>query len=442
MSENILLFHIGMHKTGTTALQRFLYENTEILKKYGWCYPRLRSAKYDTWKNGCTLMWPDERGDGEWKIIEDTLKDYNVVISNEGYCIYRDELYEALAKAREFHDNIKVIIYLRRQDRAAESLYNQLVKGISEHGTMTDFINHRMLWTNNYYEILDELGDKFGKENVIVRVYEKDQFKGSRNDIFSDFMCAISDNDLDINWDEFMIPDTQNFSLDNRILEIKKLCNSVINNHDQPWNRWVRKEIEKINNVCCSHSAAGLKAGYFTKEERSSLLESQKLNNARIAKEFLNRDDGVLFYDDFLDYPVYEKEATDFEEAMIRILFGMIYLQQCRLEVTPAATAVSLLRKGRKLAFYGMGERGERLLNYPLAPDLIIDNDPAKADTSIRGVPVIPANKVDDWKKYFVVITPIYTAGIEKSLCNEGLEKGVDYILLNDFFDYFSSYYE
>ena len=41
--SNELVFHIGMPKTGSTALQRFLYENGDVLKQYRWSYPNLKN---------------------------------------------------------------------------------------------------------------------------------------------------------------------------------------------------------------------------------------------------------------------------------------------------------------------------------------------------------------------------------------------------------------
>lgn len=43
--SNILLIHIGMPKTGTTALQNFLLVNNDKLEKYGWCYPILNDGQ-------------------------------------------------------------------------------------------------------------------------------------------------------------------------------------------------------------------------------------------------------------------------------------------------------------------------------------------------------------------------------------------------------------
>lgn len=45
--DNELVFHIGMPKTGSTALEKFLYENAEVLEHYGWCYPNLKNELPD-----------------------------------------------------------------------------------------------------------------------------------------------------------------------------------------------------------------------------------------------------------------------------------------------------------------------------------------------------------------------------------------------------------
>ena len=44
--EHTLLIHIGISKTGTSALQTFLYENMEKLEEYGWRYPDLNKELF------------------------------------------------------------------------------------------------------------------------------------------------------------------------------------------------------------------------------------------------------------------------------------------------------------------------------------------------------------------------------------------------------------
>ena len=82
-----------MHKTGTTALQYFLYENRERLKKYGWYYPDFYSfagVSDVSFINGSTLLCGIENGRidteadwyvGLWDYIRDCLTDNHVILS-------------------------------------------------------------------------------------------------------------------------------------------------------------------------------------------------------------------------------------------------------------------------------------------------------------------------------------------------------------------------
>ena len=63
MGTNTLLIHIGMPKTGTTALQSFLFNNNSLLKKYGWCYPVLEDAESGYWNR-----WSAERNGNGYKL--------------------------------------------------------------------------------------------------------------------------------------------------------------------------------------------------------------------------------------------------------------------------------------------------------------------------------------------------------------------------------------
>ena len=45
MKKNLIL-HIGMGKTGTSALQDFFWENRARLKKSGLCYPKYGAVSH------------------------------------------------------------------------------------------------------------------------------------------------------------------------------------------------------------------------------------------------------------------------------------------------------------------------------------------------------------------------------------------------------------
>lgn len=442
MQTHTLLFHIGMYKTGTTALQRFLYDNDRMLQKYGWTYPDLCPSEYSAYGNGNgEKLLRRETDSKRWDVIRSALKNYNVIISSEAYWTYLSNLLEAVNTAQTFYDNIKVIVYLRRQDRAVESMYNQLVKGRSEHGSIMEYMNRRLLWTYDYLSILEKISAKIGQENIIVRVYEKGQFEGSRKDIFSDFIYSLPGEPITLKWNEFILPEKENLSLNGNFFEIKKICNFINEDHNQLW--WSKKhvrELARVSDMEQNENSFQLSTGYFTKRERISILDSQAKNNAKIAKEYLNRSDGKLFYDDFVDYPIYQSKATEFEEDIILTLCSMLYLQQRKIEMAPAVAAVALLRKNRKLAFWGFGDNGKQLLEYTLLSDIIIDNDPDKYHRTYMGISIIPSDEINNWKEYFIVVTPTSSRIIEDFLLQKGLQKGEDYILLNDFFDYRAIY--
>lgn len=133
--KNKLILHIGFQKTGTTAIQNFLFNNARILNKYKYSYPEMQKGKFNITNGYCLRNCVTEFGLGKvnnkcesWKIFwdktRDELKKNNVIISWEGISTYNiDDFFSAV---KNEYDNIKVIVYLRRQDRYIESLYNQL----------------------------------------------------------------------------------------------------------------------------------------------------------------------------------------------------------------------------------------------------------------------------------------------------------------------------
>ena len=52
--SQILYLHIGLHKTGTSAIQKFLMSNGQLLAAQGFLYPSLA----DGWENHNNLAWP------------------------------------------------------------------------------------------------------------------------------------------------------------------------------------------------------------------------------------------------------------------------------------------------------------------------------------------------------------------------------------------------
>ena len=467
-NTNTLLIHIGTPKTGTTALQSFLLNNSSILEKYGWSYPILIDGEIGYWEryevetagNGdkiyCDGILNDMRSEWDkgWDIVLRCLSNKNVIISAER--VYKGEMGEMdafLSNAKEKYDNIKVIIYLRRQDRIIESLYNQRIKTNIHYMPFAEFVDSDDVAGNflDYEWKLDSISQIVGRENLIVRIYEKQQLIG--NNTVTDFMSAIG---IALDQDDWQRSKEKNSSLGGNYLEIKRLLNSVLSvdgfmcggDGIQAWTKW--KVMTDFVNVCraLSNSFSQDKGefGLFTIDKRKEFLEKFASGNERVARKYLHREDGILFYDDRMDYPVLEMNRhSDFESDMIRVFAAMLYAQASRFRSLLEKNTMSIfgelmmkeaLRKSkdRKVLLFGAGQNCQKLFDTLGNMEVLIaDNDLAKRDMILGGVRVKYAKDITEWSEYFVIVTCQETNEIEEQLCGLGLRKDEDYILMREY---------
>jgi hypothetical protein len=119
--------------------------------------------------------------------------------------------------------NIKIIVYLRRQDQWLQSLYREHIKlPNSEKGTFADFICPYPL---KYEVYLEPWRDIFGTKNVFIRSY--DYIVNSKKTIISDFCSTIG---LDLN--RYEIPKKRsNPTLPNITLELIRASNHLEMKH-------------------------------------------------------------------------------------------------------------------------------------------------------------------------------------------------------------------
>lgn len=457
--SNTLLIHIGMPKTGTSALQKFLFLNADKLCKYGWSYPILTNDNENVSPEELLLV--ENSGNGhdmytkgilndnidEWnKCVNAALKhlnDENVIISSEDISEYKTDKF--IAGVKEKYENVKVVIYLRRQDREVESIYKEHIKSAGEYCTFEEFISSYdsyKTWVD-YLSKLNSISEIIGKENLIVRIYEKQQLAG--NDTATDFLSVLG---IPSDKDEWIRSRMINPSLGGNYLTINRLINSVQSVDSLPVSWEVKSDFQ---DVCLALSTAFNQekgeCGFFTADERKKFLDKFVSENEQIAREYLNRADGILFYDEQMEYPTHEmNQYSNFEADMIRIFTEILYLQNLRLESLVEKKcgelsgkllmkAVSLNSRGRKLLLFGGGYKCQKLFrvveNLPAV--LIADNDLTKQGTVLNDVQVRYAKDIVDWKQYFVIVTCDKTDTIEEQLCSLGLEKEADYILAMEY---------
>jgi len=202
--------HIGAPKTATSTLQTVFSKNYKKLLDNGILYPE--SARHgdahhllicDLIEKHQNHQMPDfwyggiERGTA-WAALRADMerhKDqiHSVVLSSElffGQSKNIDAMHQDILTHLHGHE-IKIVVYLRRQDQMYSSFFNQDVKGVRQWAhSAYQFYDTHQVFEHNYLKSLRIWSDSFGKKNVLIRPYESEQWPGG--DIVQDF-CALLD---------------------------------------------------------------------------------------------------------------------------------------------------------------------------------------------------------------------------------------------------------
>lgn len=260
-----LYIHIGTPKTGTTSIQNFCGLNREKLKEQGVLYPIMNYhyERKSVNRNGHFLIGTiKENGtrnkekekqvfNSEMQYIVDCFKDYDtILISDESIwwatSTRRKGLWKDLKKHSEQHNyQIKVIVYLRRQDQFMMSRYNQKLK--------TDFIastqsfdeyfadmNGRFKCVMDYRERIDNIAKSISKENVIVKRFDRNYFyNGDLNQDFLHILGVKVDDSFQ------QLKETANTGISVQSGEIKRVLNRL-----KPITMAENNKLLKILNEC------------------------------------------------------------------------------------------------------------------------------------------------------------------------------------------------
>ena len=175
--KRTLYLHVGVHRTATSAIQRFLLKNSANLQERGFFHPYRVPRHFLLMNNIFSKEISVQAAAADIAARADSKKHpvHSITISDEDICMRRD-----LSPLAEFraHFDVKVVCFLRRQDLWIESWYQQNVKWQWNkrlaHLTFAEFLAQRgeFFWIN-YDERLRHLGAVFGAENVICRAFEK-----------------------------------------------------------------------------------------------------------------------------------------------------------------------------------------------------------------------------------------------------------------------------
>lgn len=177
----IITIHAGIHRSGTTTIQRMLRLNADRLAEQGIVYPLEIFAGHTIQQNHQPIAWSLFRGNTSGRDLLEYISQYEqtgcerVLLSAEDFSIHKSLGW--IGDLQRFY-KVEAIFYLRRQDHWLMSWYNQHVKWpfSKEKSSMCprEFLDSidDFYWID-YNSLLSLWEQQLGQESVIVRVIEE-----------------------------------------------------------------------------------------------------------------------------------------------------------------------------------------------------------------------------------------------------------------------------
>ncbi|WP_144213662.1 hypothetical protein [Shewanella donghaensis] len=297
--KQTLYIHVGAGKTGTTAIQDFLYLNKSLLSDKGIYIPEegnihsdgsIAHHKLSAWgAHRSTDVWP------LWKSIASS-KSKKILLTSEYFhsriSAKDGSLFFEKINTLFSNFNIKIIFYIRRQDQWIQSVYEQWVKSgsLRTGQTIEEFVD---AYKNNLPDQLLKFSSVFGKENIIVRVFEKSQFKDGN--IFSDFFGALN---VELPNNICFPEKNSNSRLSPDALHFKSISNSVCK--DVKTAQVLSKPLLDYSTDLYASDSQRIhhSHGILSKNTQKKIYEANKEKYSEIAKNYLGRESGELFLDE------------------------------------------------------------------------------------------------------------------------------------------------
>ena len=187
-----LVIHIGMHKTGSTTIQRFLSRNRLVLRLAGVLYPESCGAdgRREPKHNALFAAISHEADHGaphpvlgpSADLVEamagriTSSRAQIAILSAEGFSGEKPAFSSALAPLGEYFDT-RILVFLRRPDDWVESFYRQMIlsREVREARSLEAFLQCPATRAHlDFCGILGWWAERFGREAVCALPYQAD----------------------------------------------------------------------------------------------------------------------------------------------------------------------------------------------------------------------------------------------------------------------------
>lgn len=170
-----LVIHAGLHKTGTSAIQRFLSAHRDELGNVGFFYPPTEPFdahhRFASRLNITKTNLPEAIKDVNRTLtaLRDMSEHNTLLISSEMFCESVDP--RSFKYIDNIFEEIEFIFYVRRQDELIESAYNQQVKQNGESRLITEYTPY----FQDIYSHLKWFESNIPRCKVRTFIYDKSQ---------------------------------------------------------------------------------------------------------------------------------------------------------------------------------------------------------------------------------------------------------------------------
>ncbi len=166
-----LYLHIGQHKTGSTSIQSFCKRNKKLFNKMGYEYPGNKGHHHGFYK---TVVNEDNFNIVAYLKKLEKQKFEKFILSSEGFCKCSRNNIENLASVlKRLKWDVQIVVYLRRQDKAIESIYTQMLKNQKIKISIDEYVKRSKFKNLQYGKFLDSWSEVFGKENIKILLFDK-----------------------------------------------------------------------------------------------------------------------------------------------------------------------------------------------------------------------------------------------------------------------------
>lgn len=285
-----LILRIGTHKTGSSAIQTALREETRKLKREHIYALKLfkgaRMMKTIGYVNDAIIrsgrkhfMAAMERHARQ--------SDATLVMSYEGLSGFPHAGYEnagviaEMLRAMTEGIDTTIVVYVRRQDTFIESMYTQAIH-IGKHMEFPAYIERIKDKSFDWYELVSRHSEQFGRDKIVVQPYDK-LYLPTRESLMHSFADIIGSTLLKQGDSRYGV----NAGYSKQAAGIASSLNAHLK----------RDEAEKLRLILQTTKAKKPfeSYAYFDAATRQALFERYADSNARLAREFVPNSEGILF---------------------------------------------------------------------------------------------------------------------------------------------------